>query len=198
MEKPFIERFGNLLIKLCGLVKLEDDPENDILCTTFKLTKTARNYAAVVGYEDGISVKVYEHLYREGKMQKLDPYFNRDGIKKFESDNVIYVVLAREDGKKRIFSIGHHTVMIWDNRECEGLPIKPEDEAENLPDKPLSQPLDLSSIPEPKPTNDGDNGHKPSDELDQATKDALAGEQLNGASKPRGSRKPRETRPEIK
>lgn len=34
-----------------------------------------------------------------------------------------------------------------------------------------------------------DDGHKPSDDLDEATKQAIAGEQLNGVEKLRGSRK---------
>jgi len=196
---------GSLSVEMDGMVVLNEGRGNyDFFCSYFEpwrkkgaaIEKTT-NHVEISGHQSGVEVKVFEHLYRDRRMEELIPYLNRDGVKKFFSENDVYIVLAAGNDKQmyviahRLFPFGK---VNWDTLECRRLPA----EIGKRPDKPLSQPLDLSSIPEPKPTNDGDNGHKPSDELDQATKDALAGEQLNGASKPRGSRKPRETRPEIK
>lgn len=182
---------GSLSVEMNGMVVLNEGRGNyDFFCNYFEpwrkkgaaIEKTT-NHVEIRGHQSGVEVRVFEHLYRERRMEELIPYLNRDGVKKFFSENDVYVVLVAGNYKQtyviahRLFPFGK---VNWDKLECHRLPA----EIGKRPDKPLSQPLDLSSIPEPKPTNDGDNGHKPSDELDQATKDALASEQLDhGASK---------------
>ena len=203
MDKPYEAVNGRIIVELCGLVTLNDEKgENfELSCGDFRpwdhkdaLLQRTENCAVVAGTQDGIAVRVYEHLHKEKAMKELDPYYNRDGVKKFAGQNDVYVVLTNQEGERRIYVIAHRffptRVVDWEAGTCRNLPV----ETGKRPDKPLSQPLDLSKVTKPE---NGDG--RPSKELDQATKDAIAGEELDhGASKNGAPVKPPAKRKEGK
>lgn len=184
MEKPFEDKRDKPFIVLEGLVVIEG--RDDFFCGLFEpwrmkgaAIERIENHVTIEGYQAGIDVKVFEHLHLIREMKELTPYHNRNGIKKFAAQNDVYVVLADQTSKRQVYVIAHrsfpNTAVDWEAGPCRDIPVA----IGKQPDKPLSQPLDLSKVTKPE---DGDG--QSSKDLDEKTKQDLAGEELDhGTSK---------------
>jgi hypothetical protein len=187
MDRPFEKEVvrGGLLVKLCGLIKPGKKPDDDVLLSVLVMERykgPIKNYVAIVGSLDGLSLAVYEHLDQGKTVRELSPYYNRDEIRKFEGDNDMYVVLTNDAGAKRFFTVGHRgfqkDVVVWEGFECDGLPM----EIKNWTDKVPTQSLDLSKAAKFKSADgDGNNGGdgRPSGELDPAAVQTIVDGQLD-------------------
>lgn len=196
MKEPLNIVFGELSAELDGLVTVKNSRgESEYGCTELRpwehegdeVVKT-ENHITVKG-QNAFSVKVYEYLRETKAVSELAHYYDRGGVKKFVTKNDAYAVIANnETGARQTFLISHRLfgkgATIW-----EALQV-PNSWARTS--KPASKPdqvqTDIKPV-EPDPAN----GHKPSDDLDQATKEAIAGPQPKGSARTRANRKARET-----
>ena len=126
------------------------------------------NYAVLDGEpENGVTIKVLEYLSRE--MVAVPSFSEKNGVKKFSSKNDLYVVFSK-NGEHRIYVVCHRKfatgAIIWQMGMRKKLPVEVHRE------KPFADHLDLAAVALTKPGNG--NGQKPSEKLDQATKDAIA------------------------
>jgi hypothetical protein len=162
MHKPFEITIGGLFIELSGVIVLpngEEEFTGSLDLRQCPPNSSLENRVVLRGTpENGITVEVLEHLFKDEKMQLLTPFHNRNGIRKFSGKNDLYVVLER--GKERQICVICHRAfhplnrMYWEaGRTSRQLPT------EKSADKPLVQHMDLSAARPSEPSNNKGNGH---------------------------------------
>ncbi|OGZ32331.1 MAG: hypothetical protein A2V69_02535 [Candidatus Portnoybacteria bacterium RBG_13_40_8] len=188
MEKYLAQfRVGGALLTLHGIAVIEDGYGRPVYNQCGTIWKPWENdnptIKAMVGAilegdpGPGVEIIIGEGYPGDRKPERtISPFYQNQnkGVKMFSTDRALYVAIKGKVRETWIISWWWAPSGIIHFDEAKN---KFRIEEPKTDDKPLVQDMSLNVLPQV--TDDGENGDKPGDELDQATKEAIADAQLD-------------------